>query len=871
MKHQNETGALRKAPWPRKAIATVCALAMALLSSVPLGVFHAPEFAWASSEPVLAQEATWYKGSTEKSAITAIDIVDSYAADGSEAESWDASADQDGSVMAYISADGTTLTIAGNGSGAIRANAYSAFAFSNFGNVTGISGLSMLDTSSTVDMSGFFENDGKLASVSGIENWGVGECTLFASIFRGCEALTSIDISNWDALSAESLESITSSCTHPAGLMAPAVKTASPTSASGALDDRQTLKNPSTTTLDIHDAEANATETPTLAEEATWYKGTAEKSTIKSIKIVNSYVADGSEAESWDASADQDGSVMAYISADGTTLTIAGNGSGSIKTDWSTSDAFKGFSSVTEIDNIELFDVSGTSYMENMFYNCSSLTSLNLDDWDVSNVDSFRYTFDRCSSLTSLGPNGLRDWDTSNVTYFFGTFQFCSALTNIDVSQWDLSTCRNIDTMFAYCKSLTSIDVSDWDVSKVTNMMSTFNTCTSLQSIDVSRWDTSSARSMNGLFANCELLTEIDVSGFDTSSCVSFGLMFSGCEKLESVDVSRFSTGKVENFQAMFDSCESLGAIDTSKWNTANATDMSFLFDGCVKLAVPDMSNWSTSNVTTMQDMFRGCTSMVNLDLTMFDTSRCTKFDGTFESCSNLKTLDISSWDTTSASIMLNMFSKCLRLQQVSLGERFSFTGNGSASCVLPTPDPAYITGAIGKWQAVGSGTVDAPTGTVYAPADVPSNVAETYVMPMITVDIDVPVKVILAVDAEGNFVTPTATANKIVNHTAVGAKVVSAVATAAGSFRLEKASALSSSDTDNIFGGSIVAGNGSSSDLTDISTTGDSWSMAKGSVADGSNQIPLQLTGAVKNVKGSYLTAPTSVFGIAYTFELNI
>ena len=47
-----------------------------------------------------------------------------------------------------------------------------------------------------------------------------------------------------------------------------------------------------------------------------------------------------------------------------------------------------------------------------MFYDCSSLTSLNISNWDTSSVTRMSTMFSNCSSLTSLD---ISNWNTSNV------------------------------------------------------------------------------------------------------------------------------------------------------------------------------------------------------------------------------------------------------------------------------------------------------------------------------------------------------------------------------------------------------------------------------------------------------------------------
>jgi surface protein len=119
--------------------------------------------------------------------------------------------------------------------------------------------------------------------------------------------------------------------------------------------------------------------------------------------------------------------------------------------------------------------------------------------------------------------------------------------------------------------------------------------------------------------------------------------------------------------------------------------------------------------------MFDNCRKLINLDVSNFDTSSVTNMTYMFGLCEALANLDLSGFDTSQVTDMSNMFYSMPKLQEVTLGANFSFAGNGSTSCTLPTPYSASeaIPGADGNWY-----TED---GTAYAPANVPSNTAATY------------------------------------------------------------------------------------------------------------------------------------------------
>ena len=115
-------------------------------------------------------------------------------------------------------------------------------------------------------------------------------------------------------------------------------------------------------------------------------------------------------------------------------------------------------------------------------------------------------------------------------------FYNCSSLTSIDVSGFETGNVTNMGSMFYNCSSLTSIDVSGFETGNVTNMGSMFYNCSSLTSIDVSGFETGNVTNMGSMFYNCSSLTSIDVSGFETGNVTNMrGGMFDGCNALMTI------------------------------------------------------------------------------------------------------------------------------------------------------------------------------------------------------------------------------------------------------------------------------------------------------------------------------------------------
>ena len=270
---------------------------------------------------------------------------------------------------------------------------------------------------------------------------------------------------------------------------------------------------------------------------------------------------------------------------------------------------FSNFKNLVQINFNNNFNTSNVTNMNQMFYGCSSLTSLDLSNFNASKVTTMRYMFNTCSSLT-----------------------------NLDLSNFNTSKVTDMARMFYYCLSLTSLDLSSFNTSKVTDMERMFNNCSSLTSLDLSNFNTSNVTNMSWVFSDCSSLISLDLSGFNTSQLTSMADMFYKCSSLTSLDLSSFNTSKVTNMSSMFYYCSSLTSLDLSNFNTSKVTNMSSMFSFCSSLTSLDLSNFNTSNVTNMSSMFYNCSSLTNLDLSNFNTSNVTNMSSMFNKCKKLQT-----------------------------------------------------------------------------------------------------------------------------------------------------------------------------------------------------------------------------------------
>ncbi|EAE8309339.1 BspA family leucine-rich repeat surface protein [Listeria monocytogenes] len=179
---------------------------------------------------------------------------------------------------------------------------------------------------------------------------------------------------------------------------------------------------------------------------------------------------------------------------------------------------------------------------------------------------------------------------------------------------------------------------------------------------------------------------------------------------LTGIDVNRITDIVLEDKVFASGSCDSLfkysrvTSLDLSDFDTSQATNMRYMFFKS-RMTSLDLSNFDTSKVTDMSWMFSE-SATASLDLSSFDTSSVTSMRGMFYE-SAATSIDVSSFDTSQVTDMHYMFASASQLQNITLGSQFQFFGSDA---MLPhlTSTAKYT----GKWQNVGSGTVDKPKGS---------------------------------------------------------------------------------------------------------------------------------------------------------------
>ena len=175
------------------------------------------------------------------------------------------------------------------------------------------------------------------------------------------------------------------------------------------------------------------------------------RASITSVRFASSLV--GVSDGAWDVSAEQNGSVLAWVT-DGE-LTIASEGG--VRANEDSSHLFAGYAAVKSIDFNGSFDTQDVIDMSYMFSSCSELTSLNLADFNTSNVTNMEGMFFMDIKLEMLDVDGFH---TSAVSSMRSMFESCAALKSLDLSSFNTSNTEDMRWMFSGCAALEQINVS---------------------------------------------------------------------------------------------------------------------------------------------------------------------------------------------------------------------------------------------------------------------------------------------------------------------------------------------------------------------------------------------------------------------------
>ena len=313
--------------------------------------------------------------------------------------------------------------------------------------------------------------------------------------------------------------------------------------------------------------------------------------------------------------------------------------------------------------------------------NMNQYSIIGIKNLNTSEVTDMSDMFFDCKSITSLDLSGF---DTHNVTDMRAMFYYCNKLYDIDLSSFDTRNVTDMDLMFYNCNSLRTIYAGGgWNTENVTGSTSLFVNCTALVggagSMNNYGLDYTYARidggeenpgylTFKGVYAKIsddgktlsfkkgvysgkwtETMYDLKYANyypnwydegnyvnvlsvvFDPSFSVVYPTTtyswFNGMSNLNTITgIEYLNTSEVTNMGFMFNNCSSLRSLDLHNFNTQQVTDMACMFKGCIKLkSIVVDESWTTENVTYSDNMFLDCVGIVGSQGTTYDANHVDK------------------------------------------------------------------------------------------------------------------------------------------------------------------------------------------------------------------------------------------------------
>lgn len=390
------------------------------------------------------------------------------------------------------------------------------------------------------------------------------------------------------------------------------------------------------------------------------------------------------------------------------------------------------FSSLTKVVEMDLrgLDTSNVTTMNNMFYICNNLESLNLSSFNTSKVTSMQ-TFLYSNKIKSLD---LSSFDTSNVTNMNQMFGYCENITKLDLSNFDTSNVTDMAQMFWQDAMLKAIIVSsDFKVDQVTESVDMFTECNSLKgckgtTISGNPKNISYARIDNppdnpGYFSD---VYYAQVSGINSSdlkydNLSSLITALTGNEaQNKNITITLFSKTKAEDigkpttegtiaYAIKNSTAASISLIVPAETYIKLNADSSSMFEMCTTLISVDLTGFDTSEVTNMDTMFGGCENIQTIDISGFNTSKVTRMNAMFILCTELESIYVSSsFNMSSVTNDTAMFGSCLKLKG-GAGTAYDNTKEDGQYARIDqgSTQPGYFTSVADKPIQVTSSNID--------------------------------------------------------------------------------------------------------------------------------------------------------------------
>ena len=176
-------------------------------------------------------------------------------------------------------------------------------------------------------------------------------------------------------------------------------------------------------------------------------------------------------------------------------------------------------------------DFSNITNMSYMFNGCKKLYEIEgIEDWNTGNVTNMSYMFNECISLPSLN---LNKWDLSKASYLNNMFYRCKINGDLIINNQTIKSGASLSNFIDGCTAQ-KIELKNW-IFNATSLSSVFRGADT-EYLDLSGWDSTKVLAMYQTFRYSSDLVHLNITGWDTSNVRDMQYVIESCTKLEKID-----------------------------------------------------------------------------------------------------------------------------------------------------------------------------------------------------------------------------------------------------------------------------------------------------------------------------------------------
>ena len=525
--------------------------------------------------------------------------------------------------------------------------------FRNCHNLTRVEFKPKLPSVDSIDCTGMFANCEALTSIN-LDDWNKSKVTNISHIFENCTGLTGFDFDNFTLLACTDASYMFKGCTGISSLYMDGFTAPELRNCQGMFEG--------CTNLDIGAGNLAGWDLSEVTNLSCLFKGCTKMGSNSSGVISLSNMNFGScetMSEAFSGCELLTTLKLNYVdlkACSSFTNFIAGCPIDTIEIMGSDLTAATSISFLKVAKNIDLSSSKFGLTSLSATFKDSEVEAVNLSNAEFDNCESFSELFKGCTKLTSLNVSGIK---ASNVKSCACMFESCTSLV-LDagiLSNWDTSKVTNMSYIFKNCPLLGSdssgiVSLSNLDLSSCTTMQQAFNGCTAMKELKMDSVDLKSCSTYTDFVANCNALTNVEITKSDLSAAPNLAFI----KTIKNINLSNSKFG-MSSLDSAFASQSTLLTMNLSGTVFTECTTFNKMFQSCSQLTSINMEGLVASKVTTCSYMFQSCTRLITIEAKDFKTVSCTDMKYMFDGCNNVTSVDLKGWTTGKVKTMDYMFN----------------------------------------------------------------------------------------------------------------------------------------------------------------------------------------------------------------------